>query len=342
MSVKLKDIAEQTGFSINTVSRALRDDRRLSDATRNKIKVAAEEMGYIRNILAESMRSNKSRTIGVIFADSANPFYAEVIQGIEERARRLKYSILLINTGEQAENERKAVRLLLGRQVDGLVIAPVYKDRENLALYQSLSVPFIMVGRYIEGLKSHSILHGDAEGQAMAFEHLLRRGHKKILYIAGPKNISNTIDRMEGMKLAYEKYALQIDESYIFESSGHMDDGYRLASQALERGLFFTAVVCFNDLLAFGVLKALHEKSISVPDDMEIIGFDNLAMSQFMQPGLTTVDVPKNHLGQKAVEELVYHIEDVTYPYNTIHMKPRLIHRETTLDSHIQSLKTLE
>ena len=153
MSVKLKDIAEQTGFSINTVSRALRDDRRLSDATRNKIKVAAEEMGYIRNILAESMRSNKSRTIGVIFADSANPFYAEVIQGIEERARRLKYSILLINTGEQAENERKAVRLLLGRQVDGLVIAPVYKDRENLALYQSLSVPFIMVGRYIEGLK---------------------------------------------------------------------------------------------------------------------------------------------------------------------------------------------
>ncbi len=340
MKVKLKDIAAQTGFSINTVSRALRDDYRISGATRSLIKSAADEMGYICNVVAGSMRSNKSNIIGVVSADPANPFYAEVIQGIERRARRLGYNILLINTEEQAENERAAIRLLLGRQVDGLIIAPVFDDKENFAFYQSLSTPFIFVGRYIKGLKSHSILHGDIEGQAMAFEYLLRRGHKKILYIAGPKNISNTIDRLEGLKLAYQRDGMQIDESYIFESSGHMEDGYALVCQALNRGLSFTAVVCFNDLLAFGALKALQEKSLSVPTDVEVIGFDNLAMSQFMQPRLTTVEIPKNRLGQKAVEELVNHIDDTKYPYNTVNMKPRLIHRETTLESHIKSITT--
>src|SRR5690554_4057575 len=119
MSVKLKDIADKTGFSINTVSRALRNDTRISETTRLAIKQTAQEMGYIRNIVAGSMRLNRSKTIGVISADSANPFFAEVIQGIEERARSLNYNILLINTEEQAKNEREAIRLLLGRQVDG-------------------------------------------------------------------------------------------------------------------------------------------------------------------------------------------------------------------------------
>ena len=340
MNVKLKDIADKTGFSINTVSRALREDSRISEATRITIRRIANEMGYIPNVVAGSMRSNRSRTIGIISADSANPFFAEVIQGIEEKARKANYSILLINTEEQAANERDAIRLLLGRQVDGLVIAPVYNDEENLALYRELTIPYIFVGRYVDGMQDHSILHGDVEGQALAVDHLLRHGHRKILYIAGPKNISNTIDRLQGLKQAYHAHNLEIDESYILSSSGHMEDGYARVNQALNRGLSFTAVVCFNDLLAIGALKSLHENSLSVPDDVEVFGFDNLAMSQFMQPRLTTVEVPKNRLGQKAVEELVCHIEDPAYPYTTVNMKPRLILRESTLANHMDNNAT--
>lgn len=336
MSIKLKDIADRTGFSINTVSRALRDDKRISETTRSIIKQTAQDMGYIRNIVAGSMRLNRSRTIGVISADSANPFFAEVIQGIEEKARSLNYNILLINTEEQAKNEQEAIRLLLGRQVDGLVIAPIYRDSDTLSLYRTLTIPYIFVGRYIEGLQEHSILHGDVEGQAMAVDYLLERGHTKILYIAGPKNISNTIDRLQGLRKAYEKRGLQVEKSYIFSSSGHMEDGYARVNQALNKGLTFTAVVCFNDLLAIGALKSLHENSLSVPDEIEVIGFDNLAMSQFMNPRLSTIEVPKNLLGKSAVEELVRHIENPTYPYSTVNMKPRLILRETTLAYHIE------
>lgn len=330
MSVKLKDIAEKTGFSINTVSRALRGDSRISDATRTKIQEIAKQMGYIPNVIAGSMRLNRSKTIGVISADSANPFFAEVIQGIEETARREGYNILLINTEERSRNEREAIRLLLGRQVDGLVVAPVYNDKENLAIYRTLSVPFVFVGRYIEGLKQHSILHGDIEGQRMAVEHLIEKGHRKILYIAGPKSVSNTFDRLKGLHQAYAAHGLHPDDAYIFSSTGHMEDGYARVNQALNRGLSFSAVICFNDLLAIGALKSLHENSLAVPQEVEVIGFDNLSVSQFMQPRLSTVDVPKNRLGQKAVEELAKHIEDASYSYETVNMKPRLVLREST------------
>jgi len=336
MIVKLKDIADATGFSVNTVSRALRNDPKISQATHDAIVETATRLGYIPNVVAGSMRSNRSRTIGVVSADSANPFFAEVIQGVEEMARKLKYSILLINTEERALNEREAVKLLLGRQVDGLIIVPVYKDPENLAMYKSLEVPFIFVGRRVDGLEHHSILHGDREGQALAVGNLLDRGHRRILYIAGPKNISNTVDRLDGLRDAFARRNLTMDDAYILSSSGHIEDGYAQVNHAINKGLSFSAVVCFNDLLAMGALKSLHENSLKVPSEVEVFGFDNLSLSQFMQPRLTTVDVPKNRLGKTAVEELVQHIENPELPFITVDMTPRLVIRETTSENHIE------
>ncbi|NQT60700.1 MAG: LacI family DNA-binding transcriptional regulator [Bacteroidetes bacterium] len=330
MKTKLKDIAEKTGFSINTVSRALRDDTKISSDTRGTIQRVSKEMGYIPNFVAGSMRSNRTNIIGVISADSSNPFFAEVLLGIEDTARKNNYHILLMNTEERAENESEAIILLQGRQVDGIIVIPVFHDNKNLQMYKKLKIPYIFAGRRIVGIQDHSILHDDIKGSREVIEYLLGNGHKRILYLVGPENISNTVDRLEGLMQAYRNSGLEINQDLIIPTKGHINGGYSSVNEALNKGLDFTAVACFNDLLAMGALKSLHENGRRVPDDVEVIGFDNLYMAQFMQPRLTTVDVPKYKLGQIAVEELLMHIEDEDIPYKTTNMDSRLIFRETT------------
>lgn len=331
MSIGLKDIAQSTGFSVNTVSRALRKDPRISEQTKETISRAATELGYIPNAIAASMRSAKSKTIGVVSADSANPFFSEVIRGIEETARHYGYHILLANTEESAKREAELVRMFLCRQVDGIIAMPTYdKDEDHIRLYQDLNIPYIFPGRYLEGLQDHSILHEDVSGQRAVIEHLLSKGHRNILYLAGPRKVSNTADRLIGIKDAYAAHDLELDENYVVHALGHIEDGYAITNHALNRGLEFTAIACFNDMLAMGVLKSLHENNLSVPNDIEVFGYDNLYMSQFMQPSLSTVDVPKFRLGSVAMETLAAHIDDSTLPYVQKSVSTRLIFREST------------
>ncbi len=331
MSIRLKDIAEATGFSTNTVSRVLRSDTRISEETTRLIREKAQQMGYIPNTVAASMRSNQSKMIGVVSADSGNPFFSEVVRGIEEAATKAGYHILLASTEESLKRETDLIQMFLTRKVDGIITMPVYDNSPaHLQLYRNLKIPFIFFGRRLEGLEHHSILHDDIDGQCQVIEHLLSNGHKKILYIAGPKKVSNTADRLLGLRKAYEKAGLAVDDDYIVEAAGHIEDGYYLTNQALNRGLGFTAVACFNDMLAMGVLKSLYENNIKVPHDIEVFGFDNLYMSQFMQPSLSTVDVPKFRLGYVAMETLLAHIKDPDMAYTSGNFPTRLVYRETT------------
>lgn len=331
MSILLKDIAEATGFSINTVSRVMRSDPRISERTSRLIREKANELGYIPNTVAASMRSNQSKMIGVISADSANPFFSEVVRGIEEAAVKAGYHILLASTEESLKKEMELVHMFLTRKVDGIIAMPVFDNSTpHLDLYKSLKVPFVFPGRRLESLEAHSILHDDLDGQCKVIEHLLSQGHQHILYIAGPKKVSNTFDRLAGFRRAYENAGVSIDGDYIVEASGHIEDGYYLTNQALNRGLGFTAVACFNDMLAMGVLKSLYENNLRVPHDIEVFGFDNLYMSQFMQPSLSTVDVPKFRLGYVAMETLLSHLQDPKKEYASQSFPTRLVFRETT------------
>lgn len=327
----MKDIAKATGFSINTVSRVMRSDPRISEQTSHLIKETAQSMGYIPNTVAASLRSNNSKMVGIISADSANPFFSEVVRGIEEAATKAEYHILLANTEESMKKEAELVKMFLCRKVDGIISMPVFDNSPaHLDLYRNLDIPYIFPGRRMEGLVNHSILHSDRDGQRKVLEYLIANGHRKILYIAGPKKVSNTIDRLAGVAEAYANSGLEVDPDYIVEASGHIEDGYYLTNQALNRGLGFTAVACFNDMLAMGVLKSLYENNLKVPHDIEVFGYDNLYMSQFMQPSLSTVDVPKYRLGYVAMETLLSHIQDPSLEYATKDFPTRLVFRETT------------
>ena len=332
MRAKLKTIAEATGFSINTVSRVLRNDRRISEKTSRIIKSKADELGYIPDAIASSMRSPNTRTIGVVSADSSNPFFSEVIKGISEKADELGYQMLIGNTEESFEKEEHLIKLFLSRKVDGLIIMPAYNTSEHhIAFYASLPVPFVFAGRYIDGFASHSILHCDEDGERDVFRYLIGHGHRSILYLSGPECISNTIERDKGMMEAYREAGFDIDQRLIFHLPGHMEDGYQAVNNAINKSLEFSAVACFNDIVAMGVMKSLSENDLSIPDDVEVIGYDNLIFSQFMNPSLSTVDVPKHKLGYASMEMLEKHISDPDMEYRMENLPVRLIFRDSTL-----------
>ncbi|MCR5288735.1 MAG: LacI family transcriptional regulator [Treponema sp.] len=334
MAVTLSDIAEKAGCSINTVSRVMRGDTRISKATCKKVNDIVESLGYVPNYAASSMRSKETHILGVLSADSSNPFFAELILGIEETARKNGYHILLMNTEESQQNECEALRTLTGRHVDGLISIPLYNNKETTQLYQNLPMPFIFAGRKVLGLENHSILHKDNESTREIVQYLVDSGHSRILYITGPESISNSLDRLTGYMTALKENNIVPDKSLIIETKGHIDDGYSALNQALKLQKGFTAVVCFNDLIAMGALKALYENDLSVPEDIEVFGFDNLDISQYMQPRLSTVDVPKYRLGEEAVNELLRHIKDRDLPYETKILDTRLVFRESTKRTH--------
>ncbi len=331
MSVTLKDIAQATGYSINTVSRALRDDRHISMETRQLIQKEATSRHYIPNAIASTMRSVHSKSIGVVTADSANPFFSEVNKGIEAMAEKAGCHILLGSTEESLSREKNLVNLFLSRMVDGLIIMPVCDtSEEHLEFYRSLTVPFIFAGRNLEGFEDHCVLHDDVSGEKEVAKHLLAHGHRHILVLTGPEQVSNTHDRLKGLKEAYEEAGLSMDASYLWTTNGHAEEGYAAVNQALNKGIPFSAITCFNDLVAMGALKSLSENGLACPGDVEVVGYDNLYMSQFMQPSLTTVNVHKFRLGYTAMERLVQHINNPSAAYERIMLPTRIVFREST------------
>jgi LacI family transcriptional regulator len=328
--ILMKDIANETGFSINTVSRALRNDSRLSEKTRKLICQTADNLGYINNSLASSMRLKHSKIIGVITADSSNPFFAEVVRGIEATAKNYNYNILLVNTSENPQEEKQYVKLFCSRHVDGLLIVPVYEDESLLKLYSRIDIPYLFLGRVIKGVENHSILHSDYKSQLEVVDGLIKKGHRRILYLKGPDNASNTYTRLSGYKDSLIKHNIKVRNHFILPTKGHIEDGYAAINKAINKGLRFTAICCFNDLVAMGVLKSLKENNFEVPQEIEVFGFDNLKISQFMQPSISTVDVPKYALGCEAVHQLMTHIEDGELEYKLKNLNTRLIYRESS------------
>lgn len=327
----MKDIAKETGFSINTVSRALRGDTRLSKETRAIINLEADKMGYISNSIASSMRLKHSKIIGVITADSSNPFFASVIQGIEKTAKEYGYSILLVNTYEKPIEEYDNVKLFWSRHVDGLLIVPVQNDERIRNLYSRIDLPFLFLGRSVAGIKGHSILHEDYKSECSVVQYFINKGHKKILYLSGPNNVSNSQERFEAYKDTLFTNNISFDSKLVIRTNGHIEDGYAATNKAIMRGIEFSAICCYNDLASVGALKSLRENNLNVPEKIEVFGFDNLQISQFIYPSISTVDVPKYALGCEATHLLMKHIEDPKMGYENKHLKTRLIFRESTM-----------
>ena len=300
----MEDIADEVGVSINTVSRALNDKPDVNDQTKREILQKAEDLNYQPNRFAKGLRKSKTSTIGVIVADILNPFFAGVLKGVEKTARRENYSIIVQDTSENYENEMSAIQTMLGEQVDGLLITPVQTERDSIKHLQKSGLPFVLLGRFFEELETNYVVTDDVKGAYKVIEHLIGRGHEIISMINGPSHISSSKERFLGFKKSMKKHNLEVFDSLIFNDVFTMDQGYNTAKEIIKTSPKPTAVFCYSDFVALGVLKATRDLGLTVPEDLAVVGYDDIFFSDSLDVPLTTVKIPKKELGMRSFKLL--------------------------------------
>lgn len=306
--VRLKDIAVRAGVSVMTVSKVLRDAPDISPATKARVKMLAEEMGYVPDSLAQGLRTRTTRTIGLVISTVTNPVLARAIVAIEEQAFELGYEVILAHSLNDPAREEAVIRRLLSRRVDGLIIAPVYRLAPSAPIYQELAGSNAAV--VIWGQKASfctqfpSVETEDLLGAYSATQHLLSLGHRRIAYFAGPSVAPWNQERLDGYKRALREAQLEVDERLIFSGGQSIEEGEAAALQMLNEGTHPTAIQASNDLTAVGAASVLMKQGLRIPEDISIVGFGNILLCEHFIVPLTTVHQPKFRIGSAAMESM--------------------------------------
>ncbi len=334
--VTIHDVANEAGYSITVVSHALNDNPRINKVTREKIKAVAEKLGYRPNVFARSFALQRSELIGVVVPDIIVSFFPEIIRGIKDRALRDGYDLILATSDGQEEKERSAIQFLKQRQVDGLLIAPCHGEK-NRECYQRLvreNFPLVFMDRFLPGLNVASVVTDNIEGGYLATKYLLELGHRRIGFACTDFTGSTTAERIEGYVRALKECGLPREEDLIktspYNSGG---DVYRVDTDVIKSYLEMknrpTAIFAVNDTMAVGVMKVLRDLGVKVPEEMSLIGYDNLAISKYLPVTLTTVSQPELEIGKTAAEILLENIKTGNGIIKQTRFKPELIVRDS-------------
>jgi len=328
MGVTMWDIARRAGVSVTTVSRALNDKPDISKQTKARILAIAEELNYAINVHAQALASGDSKTLGLIVADSANPFYAKITRGVEDTARAHGYGVILCNTSEDSEREIGAHQMLREKRVDGMLITSILTGLDPLRRLEQESVPFVLLNRYLEGIDADCVLNDNRQGAYEATAHLCALGHRRIIHLTGPQQISSVRERLAGYREALEEHDIPFDPQLVLRCDLKLEGGYQLAKAAIPTlSPRPTAVFAYSDLLAIGVLKALRELGLRVPQDIALVGYDDIEFAPFVEPPLTTVAQYAYEIGQKGTEILLEKIhwpEEKEWKPQRVVFKPEL------------------
>lgn len=331
--VTLKDIAQKTGYTVNTVSRALKNKADISPATCMLIQKTAKEMGYIGNAVASSLRSGKTKTIAIIVADASNPYFSIIIREFEQAARTRDYATFILNSNEESESEKQAILLALSKNVDGILICPSQKSIENIRILQRANRPFVLLGRHLDDKSMDYVICDDDKGGYIATTHLLALGHRDILFLNAHHSISSARERLQGYRRAFAEMGVEVNPELIREVA-HLSGGCRSVLQhVIDSRLPFTAIFAFSDLIAWEAVYTLDRNNLRVPEDISVVGFDNIQSRFFFPFPLTTVSSSKGNTSLKAFEILLKKIErqgDVNEYFHEI-VDPTLVVRKSTM-----------
>ncbi len=306
--ITLKMVAERAGVSVNTASRAINNKPDINEETKKRILKVAQELGYVRNATAVALRTKKTGTIGVVIADNRNPFYAEVLSGMEEAAREKNYHIILANTQRDYQKEEEAINLLLAKRVDGLLITPVQDRDDDIKNLIDANIPFVIVGRDFENIEVEAVYSDEVKGGFLATEYLIKKGHKRIALVDGFLYKSPARGRLEGYKKALKKYGILLDDDLLSVGDIDVKDGYERTKQLFEKELDFTAIFAYNDMMAFGAMQAVKEKGLRIPEDIGLVGYDDIPFSSLISPSLSTIRLKKQELGAESLKLLLSRI----------------------------------
>jgi LacI family transcriptional regulator len=330
-NITIRDVADLVGVHHSTVSRALSPDKRekISAAVVKKVEAAAKELGYYPNIVASSLKQNRSFAVGVLIPDLMNPMFPPIIRGIQDTAEALGYTVITANTDDEKEKAEGALRMMLGRSIDGVIIATAQRTDPIVDECNKHEIPFVLVNRTVDHQGVNAVVVDDELGIRSVLDHLLSLGHKSIAHIAGPQHSSTGFHRARVMSEYLISKGLPAD--IVGPTSRFtIDEGRRAFRELISAGADFSAVVAANDLLALGCLEAMQEMGIRVPEDMSITGYDDFQFLDRMNPALTTVMVPKYDMGAEAASILLEMMDGEVQLPAVVKMKPQLVLRGST------------
>jgi DNA-binding LacI/PurR family transcriptional regulator len=325
MRVSIKDIAREAGVSHSTVSRALADSSLVNEETKKRIQALAREMGYTPSAIARAMSTRRTQTVGLVVTTVADPFMAEVVRGIEETALDHGYNVILCSSAGNPDREIAAVRTLREKWVDAVIVT---SSRVG-SFYSELAevpVPVILINNQHRGAYSFSVRNDDLYGGKLAGSHLVELGHHHIAYVTGPERASSSELRLEGCQLALHQAGMSIPARWILAGDGGPERGERTVIALLRDEHHPTAIFCYNDMTAMGVLRAIKGSGLRVPYDISVLGYDDIAAAPYLDPPLTTIAQAKYTLGQRAIE-MTIHLLQGGQKVSDIVLRPHLVVR---------------
>jgi DNA-binding LacI/PurR family transcriptional regulator len=336
MRVSIKDIAKAAGVSHATVSRALSDSPLISTATKARVQTLAREMGYSPNALARGLVTRQTYSVGVVVTTIADPFVAEIVQGIEATAHDSGYTVILCNSGAVPEREIAAVEMLRSKRVDGVIVTSSRVGALYLDHLERIGTPIVLINNHNEqsGRYTFSVTVDNRHGGRMATEHLVQLGHRRIGYVTGPAQSSNDLDRLTGYREALVEAGIEPDPALVVAGNGRTDGGERALEPLLSLDELPTAVFCYNDMTAIGLVHAARRKHLSIPRDLAVIGFDDILFASYLEPPLTTIAQLKVEMGEQAMRMMLSLItagEDSDREVADIVIQGRLIVRASTV-----------
>ncbi len=334
MAPTIRDVARLAGVSKSTVSRVLNSDPNVSEDARRAVTAAMKEMRYTPNALARGLSTRRTGTIGLIISDITNPFHAEVARGVEDLAADYESNVILCNTDSRPKKEAAYVDLLLEKRVDGIIFTSVKMNESDVTDLRARHVPFVFAGRSLPDVDADSVVVDNVLGGSQATNHLLALGHQRIAYIAGPSHVSASMDRFDGYCQALRRAGLEPDPDLVAEGDFRQEGGYRAMSLLLGRGGPLTAVFAANDYMAIGALEAVLERGLRVPEDVAVVGFDDILFAGLHLVQLTTVAQPKYDMGAIAARILFERITGASEgkSWHRVVLPSRLVIRRTCGD----------
>lgn len=328
--VTIEDVARAAGVSRQTVSRAINNKADISSATRERVLDAVKELGYRPNRLAQGMVTQRTRTIGLMLADIANPFYPELARGVQDAARSSDYNTMLCNTDDDPEKQLVLFRSLLAQGVDGIIAFAYQVDDELMTEFANVFRPIVLINRDFSHPHVSTLMVDNERGAIAAVDLLVKQGHRVIGALTNINPSFSFSRRLKGYMNQMAQHGIEVEPSWVSGGEPSLDGGYAAARQLLHDHSNMTAIFCHNDLMALGAVRAIHDLGLRVPQDVAVIGFDDIQLATMATPALSTVHVDKYEIGRKAAERLFNMIDNPSGDFRPIRLTTSLILRETT------------
>ncbi|MFI6246056.1 LacI family DNA-binding transcriptional regulator [Streptomyces sp. NPDC051016] len=328
----MADVARSAGVSVATVSHVLNETRPVLPHTRQAVLDAIEELGYTPNTLARSLVTSRTRSIGLAVSAISNPYFTEILQGVEAAALEKGYSLLIADPHDDPGHERKVVQLLHERRVDGMVVAPSADPRELLAYLGRHAVPTVLLDRVIDGHvdgapRFDQVCAENTEPMARLVTHLAGLGHRRIALVAGLPGLSTTSERIAGYRQGLAAAGLPLDERLVVPGNSESDGAGEATATLLSLSVPPTALVTANNAMTIGALRALRARGLSVPDDIALCCFDDFAWADLFSPRLTAIAQPSREIGAEAVRVLLERLASPDRPARTVRLPCAFVHR---------------